>query len=71
MSKTVKFASQIDETALSELREYAKVSDRSISGILNDAVVEYLAKVRLRPAFREAASAVMDENEELLRRLAR
>ncbi len=67
----VKFASQIDGKVLEDLREYAKESNRSISGILTEAVGEYLERARVRPAFREAAEVVMHENAELLERLAR
>jgi glutamate-1-semialdehyde aminotransferase len=71
MGKNVKFASQIDETALAELKAYARQSNRSISGVLTEAVEAYLGKVRIRPAFEDAAAAVLEENDELLRRLAK
>lgn len=66
-----KFATQIDSRVLEEFRAYAKESNRSISGLLTDAVSEYLARVRVRAPFRDAADAVLAENEELLRRLAK
>jgi len=71
MSKAVKFASQIDEDTLKELKSFVKESDRSISSVLTDAVQEYLARVKLRPAFRKAAQEVLNEHTELLKRLAR
>jgi len=71
MGKAVKFASQIDERALKELKSFVKETDRSISSVLTDAVREYLARARLRPAFRKAAQEVLTEHAELLRRLAR
>jgi hypothetical protein len=71
MGVPVKFSSKIDKRVLSELREYSKQSGRNISGVLTEAVSEYLERVRVRPAFKEAASAVIDENAELLRRLAK
>lgn len=70
MSKAVKFASQIEEQTLKELKSYVKESDRSISSVLTEAVQEYLARARLRPAFRQAAQEVLTEHAELLRRLA-
>lgn len=71
MGKAVKFASQIEETTLKELKAFVKEADRSISSVLTDAVQEYLARARLRPAFRKAAQRVLVEHAELLRRLAR
>lgn len=65
-----KFSSQMDKEVLAELREYSRESNRQISGILTEAVSSYLESVRLRPAFREAANEVLDENRELLQRLA-
>ena len=70
-NKPTKFASQIDEDVLAELKTYAQESQRSISGVLNEAVKEYLDRARVRPAFRDAVDQVFDENEELLRRLAK
>ena len=71
MGKTVKFSSKMDEDALEALREHAREQDRTLSSLLTEAVEEYLAKSRVRPAFRQAAEAVMDEHDELLARLAK
>lgn len=71
MSKAVKFASQIDEKTLKELKSYVKEADRSISSVLTEAVQEYIARARLRPAFKNAAQEVLEEHSELLRRLAK
>ena len=71
MTKPTKFATQIDSRVLEEFRAYAKESNRSLSGLLTEAVSEYLARVRVRAPFRDATAAVLVENDELLRRLAR
>lgn len=71
MGKAVKFASQIDEKTLKELKVFVKETDRSISSVLTDAVQEYLDRSRLRPAFKSAAQKVLTEHAELLRRLAK
>jgi len=71
MSEMVKFGSKLDETVLEELRAYAKSSGRSMASLLTEAVEEYLGRVRIRPAFRAATDEVLDEHEELLKRLAR
>lgn len=69
--KPVKFASQIDPGVLKELRAYAQDENRSISGIVSEAVAEYLQRVRVRAVFRTAAEQVMAENAALLERLAK
>jgi len=69
--KAKKFATQIDETTLEELRSYAKSTGRSISGVVSEAVEEYLNRARVRPAFRDAMSEVLDDHAELLDRLAK
>lgn len=69
--KAVKFASQIDEKTLKELKSYVKETDRSISSVLTTAVQEYLERARLRPAFKKAAEEVLSEHAELLGRLAK
>lgn len=66
-----KFATQIDEKVLKELKSFVKASDRSISSVVNEAVAEFLERSKLRPAFRKAMDEVLDEHEELLRRLAK
>ena len=71
MGKQVKFASQIDARVLEELRQYAKENDRTLSGVLTRAVDEFLQRARVRPAFRKAVDEVLDEHDELLRRLAK
>lgn len=69
--KATKFATQLDESTLAELRAYARNSGRSISSVVNEAVGEYLARTQLRPAFRSAMDEVLDDHAELLDRLAR
>ena len=69
--KVIKFATQIDEKVAKDLRQFAQQSDRSISRIVTEAIAEYLQKYRVRPAFRLAMSQVLEENKELLERLAK
>lgn len=69
--KLKKFATQIDESALEDLRAYAKNTGRSISGVVNEAVEEYLKRASIRPAFRNAMDEVLDDHAELLNRLAK
>lgn len=69
--KSKKFATQIDEKVLKDLKAYVSQSDRSISSVVSDAVAEYIHRARLRPAFRKAMDEVLDEHSELLQRLAK
>lgn len=69
--KSTKFATQLDEAVLRRLRRFARDQDRSISRIVSEAVAEYLDRAEVRPAFRRAADEVLEENRELLERLAR
>ena len=70
MSK-VKFASLVEAKVLKDLRAYATESDRSISSLVSEALAEYMARVKVRPAFRTAMEEVIGEHEDLLKRLAR
>ncbi len=69
--KAIKFATQIDEKVLKDLKSYVNETDRSISSVVTEAVAEYLQRSKLRPAFRSAMDEVLDEHEELLTRLAK
>ena len=71
MPDRAKFASQMDPELLGELKKYAKAHDRTLSGVLGEAVAQYLERARVRPAFREATEEVLVEHAELLRRLAK
>ena len=69
--KLKKFATQIDETTIEELRAYARSTGRSISGVVTEAVGEYLKRANVRPAFRSAMDEVLEDHDELLNRLAK
>jgi hypothetical protein len=69
--KLKKFATQIEETTLEDLRAYAKSTGRSISGVVTEAVGEYLKRASVRPAFRSAMSEVLEDHAELLKKLAK
>ena len=69
--KAKKFATQLDETTLEELRSYSKTTGRSISSVVSEAVAEYLKRARVRPAFRDAMSETLDDHAELLKKLAK
>lgn len=69
--KAKKFATQIDEKVLKDLKSYVNETDRSISSVVTEAVAEYLQRSKVRPAFRKAMDEVLDDHQELLKRLAK
>lgn len=71
MGTMAKFSSKMRPEVLDELRKHATESGRTLASVLDEAAEQYLARERVRPAFREAAEQVMDEHAELLERLAR
>jgi predicted DNA-binding protein len=71
MSETVKFSSKMRPEMLEAMRAHAAEAGRTVASVLDEAVEQYLARERVRPAFRDAAEQVMSEHAELLERLAR
>ena len=69
--KPKKFATQIDEKVLKDLKSFVSQNDRSISSVVSEAVAEYIHRAKLRPAFRSAMDEVLEEHAELLKRLAK
>ncbi len=69
MASLTKFSSQIEAEVLDELRAYSKAEGRTLSSVLTEAGKLLLARVRVRPAFHDAAIRVMNENDDLLTRL--
>lgn len=67
---TIKISSKVEEAAWNDLRALADESHRSISGLLTDAVTDYVRRKRVRPAVLSYLDASIAENEELGRRLA-
>ena len=69
--KPTKFATQINESTLEDLRAYSKSTGRSISSVVSEAVGDYLNRASVRPAFRDAMDEVLEDHAELLERLAK
>lgn len=66
----IKISSKVDEVAWSELKELARESHQSISGMLTEAISDYLRRKRVRPVVLQHLEDSMTENEELGRLLA-
>lgn len=66
----IKISSQVEREQWEELQALARESHQSISGLLTEAISDYVRKRRLRPAVLSHLEDSMDENEELGRSLA-
>ena len=68
---TIKISSKVEPSTWSALQELARESHQSISGLLTEAIREYVRRRRLRPAVLDHLEESIAENEELGRRLAK
>ena len=68
--KAIKISSKVDESAWNELREFAKESHQSISGLLSEAISEYVTRRRVRPVVLKHLEDSISENERLGQLLA-
>jgi predicted transcriptional regulator len=68
---TIKISSKVDESVWEDLRELARESHQSISGLLTEAVAEFIRKHRVRPDVLRHLEDSIEENEELGRLLAK
>lgn len=66
----VKISSKVEEEVWNELRLHANESNRSVSGILTDAIREYLERRRVRPRVLRHLEDSIRDNQELGKRLA-
>ena len=66
----IKISSKVEESTWKQLREHARESNQSVSGLLTEAIEEFLARRRVRPAVLQQLEDSIAENEELGRRLA-
>lgn len=67
----VKISSKVEEREWQALQQLARESNQSISGLLSEAVADYVRKRRLRPEVSRHLEASIAENEELGKLLAR
>jgi predicted transcriptional regulator len=67
----IKISSKVEEREWEALQELAKESRQSISGLLSEAVADYVSKRRMRPAVLKHLEDSVAENEELGKLLAR
>jgi len=67
----IKISSKVEQREWKALQALAKESNQSISGVLSEAVGDYVRKRRLRPAVVDHLEDSIRENEELGKLLAR
>lgn len=67
----LKVSSKVDEAVWNELRALADESHQSISGLLTEAIREYVQRRRVRPIVLSHLEDSMRENDTLGRLLAR
>ena len=68
---TVKVSSQVEERTWEDLKALATESQQSISGVLTEAIAEYVQRRRVRPEVRSALVKSIDRNRELGEMLAK
>ena len=66
----IKISSKVEEAEWQALQAVAKESHQSISGLLTEAIADYVRKRRLRPIVLKHLEASISDNDELGRRLA-
>lgn len=68
---TIKISSKVEEAVWLELKQIAAESHQSISGVLTEAISEYLQRRRVRPEVVDYMRDSIRDNEELGRLLAK
>ena len=66
----VKISSKVDEKVWNDLKELADETHQNISGLLTEAIRDYVQRRRVRPAVLGHLERSLDENQELGRLLA-
>ena len=68
---TVKVSSQVEEQTWEDLKALAAESQQSISGVLTEAIAEYVQRRRVRPEVQTALAKSIDANRKLGELLAK
>jgi hypothetical protein len=67
----IKISSKVEESVWEDLKATASESHRNVSGLLTEAIREYLERRRVRPVVLRHLEDSISENEKLGRLLAR
>ena len=68
---TIKISSKVEAQVWEELRLLAKESHQNVSGLLTEAISDYVHRRRVRPVVLDHLVDSMEDNEELGRLLAK
>ncbi|TNF92099.1 MAG: hypothetical protein EP297_14060 [Gammaproteobacteria bacterium] len=67
----IKISSIVDETTWRDLKSLASESHQNISGLLNEAIQDYVRRHRIRPEVNKHLNDSIRQNEELGKLLAK
>ena len=67
---SIKISSKVDAAVWEELRQLSRESHQNISGLLTEAISDYLNRRRVRPVVREYLRDSIRDNEKLGKLLA-
>lgn len=67
----IKISSKVDEAVWNDLKALAKEQHKNVSGLLTEAISEYVRRKRVRPIVLTHLEASMEDNEELGKLLAK
>lgn len=68
---TIKISSKVEAVVWEELRALAKDSHQNVSGLLTEAISDYLRRRKVRPVVLDHLADSMNENDELGKLLAK
>ena len=68
---TIKVSSKVEEAVWKELKELAAESHQNVSGLLTEAIRDYVRKRRVRPEVLRHLEDSIEDNEKLGRLLAK
>ena len=68
---SIKISSKVEQAEWRALQDLARESHQSISGLLTEAIRDFVRKRRLRPVVLKHLDESIAENEELGQRLAK
>lgn len=69
--QSIKISSKVDEDIWNELKALAKETHQNVSGLLTEAIRDYLLRKRIRPVVMKHLEDSITENEELGKLLAK
>ena len=69
--QSIKISSKVDEDTWKELKALAKETHQNVSGLLTEAIRDYLLRKRIRPVVLKQLEDSIAENEELGKLLAK